>query len=116
MNKPARKPKTPKTPTMLRAVLGRNVRELALKSYGQHSNALMQLAKHSGIGKSTIYRIVSEEVGCSIDQLQQLALALDVQAYQLLCPNLDIDNPQVISGASAAERRLYAQFASASQR
>lgn len=104
-------PKAPKTPGVMRAVLGANVRSLADHVFSASPDRIRELVRHSGVSRAQVYRILSGDTGATIDIIEQLALALDVQVYQLLVPNLDPDNPQVIKGASAAERQLYAQLA-----
>ena len=110
MNKP-RKPKTPKVPGVMRAVLAENVRALLAYRFELVGDKVRALASSSGVAKSTIHRILKCEVGATIDAIEQLALALDVSVYQLLTPNLDAKHPQVVQGASVAERQLYARLA-----
>jgi hypothetical protein len=105
------KPKTPKIPGVMRAVLAANVRALTDHVFVAYPDRIKALVSASGVSRAQLYRVLSQDSGATIDIIERLALALDVQVYQLLVPNLNADNPQVIQGASAAERQLYASFA-----
>ena len=102
--------KTPKAPGLTRQVIGRNVARLLDYHYA-HLPSLTQrqraLAKDSGVGFGTVQRITKGEVGASIDNIEQLALALQVSVYQIVLSTLDVKNPQVVKGASEDEQRLY---------
>jgi hypothetical protein len=54
--------------------------------------------------------VLSAEVGASIDTLEAIANVFEISVYQLVLPNLDARNPQVVTGATAAERAMYAAF------
>jgi transcriptional regulator with XRE-family HTH domain len=95
----------------MRAVLAANVRALTDHVFVAYPDRVKALVKASGVSKAQVYRVLSSDSGATIDIIERLALALDVQVYQLLIPNLDAKNPQVIQGASAAERQMYASFA-----
>ena len=77
--------------------------------FAESTNRPMDLAKKAGISLSSVQRVLSASAGASIDTIENLALALDVSPYQLIIPDLNISNPQVVNGASAAEKRLYAR-------
>lgn len=103
--------KTPKAPGFYRVVVGANVRRLLDHHYSHLPNITQRqraLAKDCKVGFGTIQRICKGEVGASLDNLESIAIALQVQLYQLTLPALDVKNPQVVHGASEAEKRMYA--------
>jgi transcriptional regulator with XRE-family HTH domain len=102
--------KTPKAPGLTRQVVARNVARLLEYHYGHLPTLTAQqraLAKDTGLGFGTIQRMTKGAVGASIDNIEQVALALQVSVYQLVLSTLDIKNPQVVKGASEDEQRLY---------
>jgi transcriptional regulator with XRE-family HTH domain len=101
------KKKTPKVPGIMRQVLARNVRKLMEHHYADNPNRPKALAKDAGVSLSTVQRILAAENGASLDNIESVALALQVSSYQLLIPVLDTKNPQVVKGAMEAERRFY---------
>ena len=113
--KTKRSPKKPKVPGVTRHVLADNVRKLLGSKYPTIENKNGALAKDAGISLSSVQRVLQAETGPSLDNVELLAIAFDVQVYQLLLPNLDVENPQIVRGASAAERKAYALMARASR-
>lgn len=106
--------KTPK-PHMfiMRGVLASNVRALMDRKYGdieKETNRIKALAKEGSMGHGSVQRALAGKTGLNIDLIERLALALDVSVYQILLPNLDADNPQVVSGADKQELLLYASM------
>jgi transcriptional regulator with XRE-family HTH domain len=102
--------KTPKAPGLTRQVVARNVIRLLDYHYGHLPNITQReraLAKDAGIGFGTVQRMAKGEVGSSIDNIEVVALALQVSVYQLTLSTLDVKNPQVVKGASEDEQRLY---------
>jgi transcriptional regulator with XRE-family HTH domain len=102
--------KTPKSPGFMRAVVGSNVGRLLDHHYSHLPSTTQRqraLAKDSGVGFGTVQRIMKREVGASLDNLESIADALQIQMYQLMLPALDVKNPQVVHGASEAEQRMY---------
>lgn len=94
----------------MRVVVGANLKRLLDHHYG-HLPTITQrqreIAKDCKVGFGTIQRICKGEVGASIDNLEAIADAVQVQMYQLMLPSLDVKNPQVVHGATEAEQRLY---------
>lgn len=102
--------KSPKVPGFMRVVVGANVSKLLDHHYNHLPNItqrLRTLAKDSGIGYGTIQRIIDCKVGASLDNIEAIADALQVSVYQLMLPSLNVDNPQVVQGATEAEKALY---------
>jgi transcriptional regulator with XRE-family HTH domain len=79
-----RKPKTPKTPGLMRAVVADNVRELMELRLARHGDKVKVLAAKSGVSRSSVQRVLNAEYGASIDTLEHLARALGVPLFQLL--------------------------------
>lgn len=104
------KKKTPKVPGFMRHILATNVGKLMETHYRESRNRPKALAKDAGVTLSTIQRMLKAEVGASLDNIEAVADAFDISVYQLLIPELDIDNPQLVHGASADEKRLYRQW------
>jgi DNA-binding XRE family transcriptional regulator len=71
------------------------------------------LARASKVPQRTIGRIVNKEVTPSIDVLFELAKAFDLQAWQLLVPDLDPKSAPVLRIATAAEEALYQRIIAA---
>lgn len=94
----------------MREVVAQNVRALIDHHYKHVDNKPKRLAEDAGVSLSSAQRVISAEVGASIDTLEAIANVFEISVYQLVLPNFDADNPQVVSGASSAERRLYASF------
>lgn len=102
--------KRPKYVGFMRTVVAANVRALIDDHYKESPNKPMALSKATGLSLSSVQRVLSAEAGASIDTLEAIANAFEISVYQLVLPNLDPQNPQVVSGASAAERGMYAAF------
>lgn len=93
----------------MRQVLSANLKALMSShpDYRENDNKPKALAKAADISLSSVQRVMNAEVGASLDTLEQIAAVFDIAVYQLLLPNLDPANPQIVSGASAAERKWY---------
>lgn len=94
----------------MREVLAQNVRQLIDHHYKDSENRPKALANDTGLSLSSVQRVLSAEAGASIDTIEVIANAFDLSTYHLVLPNLDAQNPQVVAGASSAERAMYAQF------
>ena len=104
------KAKRPKIPGYMRTILAINTKNLLDYHFSESSNKPLALAEKSGLSLSSIQRVLNVNVGSSIDSIESIAEAFDISVYQLLLPNLDVENPQVVTGASASERQLYKRF------
>lgn len=106
-----------KTPSLLRGVIARNVAARARQVFPVSKNLPLEVRNASGTGSadrltlSHVKRIFRAETSVSLEQLEGLAKALDLAAYQLLLPELDARNPQVVRGATHAEVDLYRKIA-----
>lgn len=111
-----RPPKTPKVPSFMRIVIAENIRERMEHVFRESSNRPLALAlktgkpKEGGLSLSTIQRILAGETGGTLDNLEAIASALDLSLYQLMIPNLNSENPQVVAGAMKDEERMYKRW------
>ena len=94
----------------MRQVVAQNVRNLVEHHYANEDNKPKRLAQDAQISLSSAQRVLAADVGASIDTLESIANVFEISVYQLVLPNLDVSNPQVVSGASSAERSMYAAF------
>lgn len=94
----------------MRDILAANVAALMERELSGCDNKPMMLAKKADISLSSVQRIMNKQTGASLDTIESVALALGVSPYQLLIPELDVENPQIVAGATAAEKRLYAHM------
>ena len=99
-----------KIPGIMRDILAINVKSLMDREFAESSSRPVALAKRAGLSLSTVQRLLSAETGATIDSIESVALALGVSPYQLLIPELSPDNPQVLAGVTAAEKRLYSNI------
>jgi transcriptional regulator with XRE-family HTH domain len=104
------KKKTPKVPGFMRAVLAENVRALMDAHYRESSNKPKALSKDAGVSLSTVQRILSKEVGATIDNIEAISQVFDMSVYQLLLPHLSVTNPQVVTGALKNEELMYRRW------
>ena len=102
-----------KVPWIMRDILAANVKSLMEREFDGCDNKPMTLAKKADVSLSTVQRLLNCEAGASVDTIEAVALALGCSPYQLLLPELDASNPQVVAGATAAEKRLYSRLRNA---
>lgn len=105
-----------KVPGFWRSILAQNLSVLIEHRYSGSANRPMQTAKAAGVSLSTVQRILKEESGATLDNIEALAAAFDLSAYQLLIPELSPANPQLVAEATAAEKRLYRRWQQAKLR
>lgn len=106
-----------KTPSLLRGVIAKNVSHRARVMFPLSKNLVADIRAASGttdserMARSHIQRIMKAETSASLEQLEGLARALDLSAYQLLIHDLDPRNPQVVRGAAPGEEAAYRKIA-----
>ena len=108
-----RKKKAQKPDSIYRAILAKNVKALMEFHFAESKNrplAVSRATGKDGLSKSTIQRILGGDIGVNLETLDLIATALNVLPYQLLLPVLDAKNPQVVKGATEAERKLYSDY------
>lgn len=97
----------------MRTVLAANLIALIDHHYREIpavTNRYKKLSEKTGLSVSSIQRFCKAEQGASIDTIELFADAFDLSAYHLLLPNLEVDNPQIVKGATAGERLMYKKF------
>ena len=105
--------KTPKVPGFMRSILAVNVARLLERHYPAMENVTQRqkaLAKEAGVSFSTIQRFMDGSTGATIDNIEVVAAAFGLSAYQLLIPNLHAENPQLVKGATKDEERIYSNW------
>ena len=65
------------------------------------------LARRAKVGQRTIGRILSREQVPSVDVLDAIARAYDLQGWQLMVEEFDPGNPPLLREASETERELW---------
>lgn len=98
---------------VMRQAVAQNVRRLIDHHYEESRNKPKALAEATGLTLSSVQRVLAADVGASIDTIEAIANVFDLAVYQLVLPNLDVENPQVVAGASSAERALYLRLRNA---
>lgn len=97
----------------MRSVLASNLERLLLHHYKEEPNKTARqkrLAREASVSFSTVQRVMDAEVGLSLDHIESVSRAFGLAAYQLLLPNLNVKNPQVIRGATKGEEEFYASI------
>ena len=92
-------------------IVRENVR--ALRDAPTGAKGQRAFAEKCGIGEGTVWRISKGQDGTSIETLRAIAEAHGMQAWQLLVPSIDPENPPVLAKFTEAERRLYAAIKAA---
>lgn len=110
------KKKTPKVAGFMRHIVADNIRQLMNARFKESGNKPKALSLatgkpgEGGLSLSTVQRILAEETGATLDNLEAIADALDVSLYQLLIPALNAESPQIVQGAVKNEERMYKQW------
>lgn len=73
------------------------------------------VGKMAGCDQRTIGRILSMQQAATVDMLEGISNGFDLQAWQLLVPDLDPANPPV-NHITEAEKRLYERLRDAARR
>jgi transcriptional regulator with XRE-family HTH domain len=84
-----RKSKKDRPPTLVRGIVAQNVEQLRDQVYRDLRTPTARnnkLSEQSGVATSQIQRIISQELGTSIDYLEMLAKPLGVRPQDLLHP------------------------------
>lgn len=105
--------KQPKKPGFMRSVVAENVRALLAHHYPQISTITARQKKaeeEKRIPFTTLQRVCNAANGGNLETLEEIAVAFDLSLYQLVLPDLDVKNPQVVAGASKAEQAAYKRW------
>lgn len=98
-------------------VLRDNVEALIRHRYGSKKNGQVvwhKLVSEEGIANGNAQRIKDADTSIGVKLVHQVAERFNLQAWQLLVPNLDPSNPPVFA-MTAAERQLYSKIREAAQ-
>jgi len=106
-------PKREVPPSKFRGVLADNLE--ALMTSGSPLSSSPKLEQKSGVAIATINRIRRKESGATIDSLDAIAAAYDLEPWQLLIRNMDPKNPPVVAGVSEQEKALYERLQSSAR-
>lgn len=69
-----------------RQIVAKNLRERLQARYGDKKNHARRFEEEFGVNFSTVQRILEEEVGASVDLLEEISIRLRISPYQLLVP------------------------------
>lgn len=94
--------------TSARSILWANVSALMRHKYGKEN--LTRLAADCKLGPGTASRIKEQKTSVGIDVVETIARKFGIDAWQLLVPGMEADNPPVIANASAEHQRLIARL------
>lgn len=86
-------------------VLGKNLGALMESHPNLSSNP--KLASKTGLGTGTLSRLRNGEVDATVSTLEKLAVAFELEPWQLLVPRMDPGNPPALLNATEAEMRLW---------
>ena len=95
----------------LRETLADNLNRLISQS--TDLTTTKKVAKKSGLGNGTIGRLRNAQTGLTLDKLEKLARAFEVEPWQLLAPGFEPENPYVLPTSpaqKAAWRQIEAAF------
>jgi transcriptional regulator with XRE-family HTH domain len=73
--------------------------------YGKEN--LTRLAADCHFGPGTATRLKEQRTSVGLDVIDQIAVAFQVDPWQLLVPGMNPSNPPVLRQANDAERELY---------
>lgn len=93
-----------------RKILWENLSALMLIKYGKEN--MSKLAEDAHIGAATMTRIKEQKTSVGTENLDKLAKAFKVQAWQLICPGFDFsgDKPQTGAPNTPARHGKDLQF------
>ena len=83
-------------PKKSREILAANLRR-ALDAYKEAGLSLTAWAELKHLQRKQVERVAMAKVGCSVDFLDDLAKALEVEPWQLMVPGLDLKAPPRIA-------------------
>lgn len=92
----------------IRQVVAANLARLMKATPSLDTNT--KLFNRAGIPVATISRILNGKTACTIDMLDRIAPAFNLEPWQLLVPNLSPSNPQILRTSSDTEEALYTKI------
>lgn len=90
-----------------------NVRALMLKHYGKEN--LSRLAAECEIGLGTAGRIKEAKTSVGIEVMGKIATRFGLEAWQLLVPDFDPENPPTLQPLNELERKVYRRIVDAAR-
>lgn len=107
------KPKLPKAPTPLTELFRANLAKLMAADRVLHSQ--LKVAKASKVGQRSVGRILNGEQSPTLDMVHALAGAFQLEAWQMLVPDLEPGNPPITKQVDERQRQLWEKFRHAAQ-
>jgi transcriptional regulator with XRE-family HTH domain len=89
----------------LRRILADNLK--ALKSEHKLSQTKVAKLTKGAMDQTTVGRIERADIATTVDMIEALAQAFEIEAWQLLSPNFDPKNPPILRERSKEERELW---------
>lgn len=93
----------------IQQVVAENVKRL--KNESKSLGTVKQIAKRARIGEGSVHRILHGQVACAIDTLDAVAVAYGLQAWQLLIPDIDPQNPPTLRTIGPREDEFMRRLA-----
>lgn len=89
----------------LRRILATNLKALKL----EHKLSQTKIAKmtNGAMDQTTVGRIERADIATTVDMIEALAEAFDLEPWQLLSPTFDPKNPPILRERSKEERELW---------
>lgn len=84
-----------KPPSKVLKVLAENLKRCIAEH--KELNTEPKLASRAKIDQKTVYRITHLQNEPSIDKIEKLAKALDLEAWQLMVPNMTLTEPPTLT-------------------
>ena len=88
-----------------RMLFGDNIRRLMRSRPSLDSNP--KLSVRADVGVATLSRIITCKTAATLDTVARLAEAFGLEPWQLLVPNLNVNNPQMLQVSSPEEIQLW---------
>lgn len=105
--------KTPTAPTPLTGLFRENLRRLMEADRQLHSQK--RLASASRVAQTSIGRILRGEQSPTLDVVHKLGAAFGLEAWQMLVPDLEPDNPPITKQIDERQQELLKRFRLAAQ-
>jgi len=98
-------------PIDTRPILWANLSALMISRWGKEN--LSRLGREAGIGLASCDRIKKQTTSLGLDLVESVASVFDLQAWQVLTPDLDPSDPPVLylTRAEAAKYRTFKESA-----
>lgn len=101
------------SPRNIRKVIAANLRALMQSHVDLNTQMKIQERTNKRVSQRTVGRILEGSVSVTVDNLADLAHIFGLQPWQMLLPNLDPTNPQIVPALTPAEQKMYASIQAA---